>query len=362
MKKVGIDARLYSQTGVGTYLKNFLHYLEESDTLDVVFYVYLLDKDFDKCDLPDKKFVKRRADFLWHSFSEQLGFLMMLYKDNLDLMHFTYFSYPILYFKKFIATVHDVTPLLFKTGRASTKNSLIYQIKHSVFKIILYTQVRLAKKIITPTDYVKEELVKIYGSILNNKIERIYEGVNWQLQVEKINGKLEKKYKDFFVYIGNFYPHKNVERLIRAFALVESKQNLILIGPDDFFAGRLKKIVARLRLTNVKFVDNPTISDLKFFYSKAKALVHPSLSEGFGLTLIEAAYCHCPIIASNIRVFREIFGDSYMSFNPENEKDIASKIKKYLKEGGKFNYENALSKCSFSRMTKETLKIYLDNL
>src|SRR3990167_4745149 len=112
MKKIGIDARLYRQTGVGTYLQNFLHYLDEQRLAKNLFYVYLMAEDFDKLTFRNKNIVKRKADFRWHTFSEQLGFLLLLYRDNLDLMHFTYFSYPILYLKKFVATAHDVTLLL----------------------------------------------------------------------------------------------------------------------------------------------------------------------------------------------------------------------------------------------------------
>ena len=59
-------------------------------------------------------------------------------------MHFTYFGYPVFYRRKFIATVHDLTPLLFKTGKASTKNPLIYGIKHFFFKHILRSQIENA--------------------------------------------------------------------------------------------------------------------------------------------------------------------------------------------------------------------------
>ena len=136
MKKIGIDARLYFQTGVGTYLQNLLFYLDKKDPKKEIYYIYLRRQDATKVRFKSKNIIKRIADQKWHSFSEQISFLALLIKDNLDLMHFTYFSYPIFYWKKFIATVHDTTPLLFKTGKASTKNQFIYQIKHFIYKLV----------------------------------------------------------------------------------------------------------------------------------------------------------------------------------------------------------------------------------
>src|SRR3989344_8561226 len=130
MLNIGIDARLYGQTGVGVYLKNLLYYLEKNAADKLLFYIYLLPQDYAVVNFNSINFKKRLVHSSWHSFSEQIEFPGILLKDNLDLMHFTYFSYPVFYRRKFVATVHDLTPLLFKTGKASTKNSLIYGIKH----------------------------------------------------------------------------------------------------------------------------------------------------------------------------------------------------------------------------------------
>lgn len=360
MKKIGIDARLYSQTGVGTYLKNLLYYLEKkSSNSGTLFYIYLTKKDFNKVTFRKKNFIKRKADYSWHSFAEQTGFCLQLYRDNLDLMHFTYFSYPVLYWKKFIATVHDVTPLLFKTGKASTKNPLIYQIKHFFFRIILGCQVRKAAKIITPTNTVREQLSSIYGQKVTAKIETVYEGINYQLINLKQSSNEAMKFNNFFIYVGNFYPHKNVERLVSAYSRIKTDTKLILIGPNDFFKNRLSQTIRKLKQEKrILFVNNSSLSDLVYFYKNAKALIHPSLSEGFGLPLIEAAYFNCPIIASNIKVFKELLGENYLPFNPYNIDDIAEKINTFIGMKPKFNYLRVMKKYSFEKMAEETAKIY----
>src|SRR3990167_6334567 len=140
MYNMGIDARLFNQTGVGVYLRNLLYYLEKINNRTITFYVYLLPDDFDKVSFKSKNFRKRPVNSRWHTLSEQLGFARALYQDNLDLVHFTYFSYPVLYKKKFIATIHDTTPLFFKTGKASTRNPLLYEIKFRAFQFIISQQ------------------------------------------------------------------------------------------------------------------------------------------------------------------------------------------------------------------------------
>lgn len=364
MKTVGIDARLYSQTGVGVYIRNLVYYLQGISDNNLKFYIYLTEEDFIKVIFHDKRFIKRLADYKWHSFGEQVGFLKTVNQDKLDLMHFTYFSYPIFYNRHFIATVHDITPLIYKTGRASTKNPLIYYFKHLIFKYVLASQIKKAKAIITPTKTVKEQLVSIYGKNYSNKVWTVYEGVNYELLQTKENNDLKKQFsKPFFIYVGNFYPHKNIENLIKAFSKIKKDIQLILIGPKDYFSSRLLQFINKLEQDNkVKFFFTNRTEDFVFFYKNASALIHPSLSEGFGLPIIEAAYFNCPVIASNIAVFKEILGDSYISFDPTRIEDIGLKIEEFLTERLCFDYKKIVDRFLFKEMAEKTLKIYLDVL
>ncbi|MBI4009546.1 hypothetical protein HY357_04890, partial [Candidatus Roizmanbacteria bacterium] len=89
MYKVGIDARLFSRTGVGVYLRNLLYYLEQDVDNEILFYIYILDEDDEKIKFKNNGFIKKVVNHGWHSISEQIGFAKKLYQDNLDLMHFT---------------------------------------------------------------------------------------------------------------------------------------------------------------------------------------------------------------------------------------------------------------------------------
>lgn len=359
-KRIGIDARLYFQTGVGTYLRNLLHSLQHVAPDDLDFYIYLLPQDAPRIVFNKKNFFIHSVNAYWHTVGEQTKFLYETYNDTLNLMHFTYFSYPVLYRRPFVSTVHDATPLFFKTGKASTRNPFEYAVKHRVFKAVIKEQVKNAKKIITPSKTVKKQLISLYGHSIADKIIPIYEGVDHDLRKAKTNDSLTNIFKtQFFLYVGNFYPHKNVELLIRAFQEIDATKKLILVGPDDFFAKRLSQLVKDLKLRNrIKFYHNATRADLKFFYTHALGLIHPSLSEGFGLPIVEAAYFNCPVIASNIEVFKELLAEEYVSFDPHTGSDLVNKVEEFLTKKPKFDYKHIVSKYSFEEMTKKTLDVY----
>lgn len=362
--KIGIDARLYFQTGIGTYLRNFLNNLQRIAPKDIRFFIYIMKDDLSKVRFNNPNFIKRRVLYSWHSLSEQIGFLKTLYQDKLDLMHFTYFSYPVFYQRKFIATIHDLTPLLFKTGRASTHNFLFYHLKYLGFKFVLNNQVRHSNKIIVPSSTIKVQLKNVFGRQIADKTVVIYEGIDQDLIKAKENKSLQSRFrKKFFLYVGNFYPHKNIERLITAFTKVKYDINLVLAGPDDFFAKKIRYLVNELNIgRKIIFYYNPTPSDLVFFYKNALALIHPSLSEGFGLPLVEAAYFGCPIIASDIATFKELLGNNYLSFDPFNINDILKKMNVFLDKKVKFNYDKLLKRYSFKQMADKTFMIYQEVL
>lgn len=359
-KRIGIDARLINQTGVGTYTRNLLNTLAFLPHDDIEFVVYVMKNDADLLD--DSKFTVKITQTKWHSFGEQVFFLKELLTDKLDLMHFTYFSYPVLYNRPFIATIHDLTPLFFKTGRASTKNPLLYNIKYAGLKYTLSNQVANAISIITPSEFVKKQIIDHYGKKYQAKIEAIYEGVDEELISSEPNNNLKKQFgSDFFLYVGNFYPHKNVLNLVTAFAQTKTNKKLVLVGPRDYFASDVFRLISQLKQTSrILCYHNPTKSDFAYFYTHATALIHPSLSEGFGLPIAESVYFNLPIIASNIPVFKELLGSKYVSFAPTSIADIVLHIDGFVKN--KPDYTEIKKKLSFKTMSEKTLQIYRKNV
>lgn len=356
MLKIGIDARLYFQTGVGVYIRNLLHYLNIINPKDIKFIAYVLSKDLLKISKVNKNINFKGVNSKWHTFSEQTFFLRKILKDNLDLMHFTYFSYPILYPKKFISTVHDTTLLKFKTGKASTKSSYLYNFKYMIFKHVFKSQTKRSLSIITPTESVKKQLLKIYPYLSKDKVTTIYEGITYEYLKVKVNKNISDKY---FLYIGTFYPHKNVESLLRAYSKVKTKIKLYLVGPDDFFLKKIENLITSLDLkSKTNIIRNAHSSELPNLYTNAQALIHPSKSEGFGLPLIESAYFGTQIIASDIDVFNEILQNKFVKFNPNDINDIKEKIDTFIHEKPSFDMKSLSSNFSFEKMTIKTLELY----
>ncbi|MFH1827043.1 MAG: glycosyltransferase family 1 protein [bacterium] len=363
MKKIGIDARLLYQTGVGVYLKNLLFYLNKLNPKNINFIVYVLKKDLKKVSEKFKNLSFIGIDAKWHTFSEQISFLQDLLKDDLDLMHFTYFSFPILYNRKYISTIHDTTLLSYKTGKASTKSNIVYNFKHCVFKRMFYKQVKKSLAIITPTETVKKQIIKLVKGVQSAKIYPIYEGVTREyLNISK-NKNDKKVGEDYFLYVGTFYPHKNIDTLLKAYLRLKTDIKLYLVGPDDFFAKRLMILIDKFNLkSKVKIIKNVSQDKLPDLYRGAIALVHPSKSEGFGLPIIEAVYFKLPIIASNIDVFKEILGNKYINFDPKDVNDIKNKLQSFIKNRSFFDYKDILNKFSFEKMTNQTFSIYMNVL
>lgn len=362
--RIGIDARLYFQTGVGTYIRNLLSFLPYALGKDTELVVYVLETEASKITVQDRCVV-RPVNARWHSLAEQLLFYKNLMNDELDLMHFTYFSYPVLYSRPFIATIHDLTPLLFKTGRASTHLPILYEFKHRVFQYILKKQITDSKHIITPTVTVQNQIAHMYGAHTTEKITALHEGVSNEL-ITAAKDPASNKFlpglsQEYLLYVGNFYPHKNVERLIMAykFLQMDHKPQLVLAGPANVFADSLKKAIESSGITGIQFIHDTSHTELVSLYKHARALVNPSLSEGFGLPLVEAAYLKCPIIASDIPVFHELLGDSFISFDPTSEKAISHALQTPVTQ---LKTAQIAKDCSFKIMTEKTAMLYYDVL
>lgn len=350
--RIGIDARLWNQTGVGRYIRNLVYNLEEIDKENS--YV-LFARDEDKVKIRSSNFKTVSVSIRWHSVSEQLKFKKIINKENVDLVHFPYYSVPIFYKKPFVVTIHDLIPLHFQTGKASTLPFPLYKLKFLAYKFVVSQAAKNSKKIIAPSNFSKDEIVKLL-KIDKSKVGVVYEGTDESLMSLDLVDK-----KEHFLYIGNAYPHKNLELLLEVFKDLPDLK-LVLVGKEDFFYKKLKKKAENLNLTNVKFFGYATDSELSDLYKKAKALIIPSFIEGFGLPALEAMSNKCVVLASDIPTLREICKDSAIYFDPRDKEDLEKKImdisssieiNKYIEKGIR-----RATEFSWEKTAEKTLKIY----
>jgi glycosyltransferase involved in cell wall biosynthesis len=146
----------------------------------------------------------------------------------------------------------------------------------------------------------------------------------------------------FFVYLGNFRPHKNLPTLLRAFAVLKGLKGvkgvkLVLVGSVDA-KGRdrdsrnLLKILKQLKLPDSVILTGriPDDREVAAILNEAVALVHPSFHEGFGLTVLEAMSCGCPVIAANTTSIPEVVGSAGILVDPHNVDDLVGAMSKIL--------------------------------
>lgn len=131
----------------------------------------------------------------------------------------------------------------------------------------------------------------------------------------------------YFIYIGRHDPHKNLSRLVTAFAQIapNCREELWLVGPQDArYTTKLHKQAIALNVsTRIKFLDYVPYQDLPRLLNQATALVYPSLWEGFGLPVLEAMGCGTPVITSNLASLPEITGEAAILINPYEVEGIA---------------------------------------
>ncbi|MCX6794208.1 MAG: glycosyltransferase family 1 protein [Candidatus Gottesmanbacteria bacterium] len=148
----------------------------------------------------------------------------------------------------------------------------------------------------------------------------------------------------YFLYVGNAYPHKNIELLLRAADAAGVR--VVFVGKGDFFYKRLG-------------IQPKTVTDAELWnlYQNAQAFVFPSFMEGFGLPALEALANNCPVIASDIPVFHEILGSSATYFDPYRVDDLARILKSAAKKRLPVD-SGILKNYSWQKMAKETLSVY----
>jgi glycosyltransferase involved in cell wall biosynthesis len=361
--RIGIDARLWDETGVGRYIRNLVWQLQELDKKND--YVLFVSKGFKIEDLrlKNKKWRVVEANIRWHTIEEQVKFPQILEKENLDLVHFPYFSVPIRYNRPFVITIHDLIINHYPTGKASTLPSPVYYLKLQGYKFVIKKAAQKAQKVIAVSQATKDEIVKHLG-VQTDKVVVTYEGVEFR---EKGLGTRDKKFGyPFFLYVGNAYPHKNLDRLVEAFSLVVSKNpdvKLILVGKEDYFYRRLKEKVIGLKIEkNILFTGFVAENDLENYYKHALATIQPSLMEGFGLTGLEAMHANCLVLASDIPSLKEIYQDAALYFDPLAVESMHATIREVL-EKKKFQSfiekgRKRVADFSWEKMAKQTMNIY----
>jgi glycosyltransferase involved in cell wall biosynthesis len=347
-KTIGIDARFYGPLGkgLGRYIQETVDNVIKIDKQNN-YVIFLGPDNFDEFIAPDSRIKKVVTSVRWYTLAEQLVMPFLIWREKIDLMHFPHFNVPIFTPVKFVVTIHDLILTKFPTVRATTLSPWIYRMKNLAYKIIIVLAVKRAKKVIAVSEFTKKDVVQKF-KIKPEKVIVTYEGVanlargNDSLFVKKMDDRntlLSYNIIDnFILYVGNVYPHKNLESLLAVFFELHKKYpdlRLVLVGREDYFYKRLKEAAARLNLWSEEVPNSPVIFtgyvpdvELDVLYRQAVFYVFPSFYEGFGLPALEAMAKSCPVASSNKSCLPEILGEAALYFNPEDKADIFMKMDK----------------------------------
>jgi glycosyltransferase involved in cell wall biosynthesis len=298
------------------------------------------------------------------TFEEQIGFMRQLNGLEADLIHFGMVQQPVMYRGKVITTMHDLTTMRFKNP---AKNSVAFWTKQQVYKWVIKRAAHKSAAILTPTHYVKDD-VAAFTHVDPAKITTTYEAADFIADEPMAVSGLEGK--RFIMYVGRPTPHKNLGRLIDAFALLQKTHpglHLVLAGKKDANYERYAAKVQTDGLKNVLFTGFISDAQLRWLYEHCSAYVFPSLSEGFGLPGLEAMVHGAPVASSNATCLPEVYGSAAHYFDPLDTADMATKIAEVLDSADLRTELIAKGKAqaatySWDHMAEQTLAIYSDVL
>lgn len=361
--KIGIDARLWNESGVGRYIRNLVINLGKIDKKNsYVLFVREIDRE-EVQGRVGENFTIVSFNSRWHSVSEQINFPKVIEKQKVDLMHFPYYSMPVFYRSPYVLTIHDLILHHFPTGKASTLPFWLYGFKMLSYRFVINNAAWNAKKVIAVSNFTKDDVID-HLRVHKRDVEVIYEGAD----DFKTSSSEKVEYKNYFLYVGNVYPHKNAERLIKAFEIFLRKHpdyNLVFAGRNDVFYERLRKSNKKLVNSGKIFFDYDSGDEkIVALYQNAIALIRPSLMEGFSLPPLEAMESSCLVLGSDISVHREIFGDSMIYFEPKDIPGIAAKMEKLINMNEKSRKEliekglRTATKFSWEKTARQTLAVY----
>ena len=315
--RIALDIRMAHNTGIGTYLRGLMSGFRGRGR----------GSDFDLAVFgPVKSQEWAYYDFSApiYSFREQVQYPGML--RQCKLWHAPHYNVPLWKGRtKLVVTIHDIIHWIFRKQFFSPLQTLYAG-------SMLKRAVASADHIITVSQHTKNDLIK-YFHAEEQKVTVIYHGIDEKFrhfspeEQALAFQKLREKYslpESYFLYVGMMKPHKNIQTLIRLFRKLKLKgavkASLVLIGrKDKKYPPGYDELVHLRSDEDILYLPEIDYDDLIAFYNQAIALVHPSLYEGFGFTLLEAMRCGTPVLANRSSSIPEVVGNAALLFDAISE-------------------------------------------
>lgn len=249
-------------------------------------------------------------------------------EKKIDLFHATDYLIPRFSKIPVIATLHDAIML----KHPEWCNPRLRALKNFLIK----SSLTWTDRVIAISNAMIPDLVEYWG-VDEKKISVVHQGIaDWWLQKVSTDAKkivLDKfNLKENFLFsVGTLQPRKNFARIIQAYELlpeeIQQKHKLVLVGKDGWQSTEIRREIVRMTDKNkAVWLQYVTDDELRALYQSAQLLLFPSLSEGFGLPILQAFASNLPIITSNTTSLPEIAGDAAYFVDPSNVEEISESI------------------------------------
>ncbi|MCW1930284.1 MAG: glycosyltransferase family 4 protein [Candidatus Kerfeldbacteria bacterium] len=374
--RIGIDARFFGgeqSKGLGRYTQKLIEYLAET-TSDDTYVIFLQPESIPHWTITDPRFEIVKAPYRWYTLAEQIFMPLTIARAHVDLMHFPHFNVPLLYRRPYIVTIHDLIILHFATERATTLGPLLYWFKHQAGQMVMRHAVHHAQHILTVSEFSKRDIINYYG-IDDSLVSVTYEAAEVQDSLvfnEKEQERVLRTYGitgRYVLYIGNAYPHKNLEMLIEAASQYKKTRGseqlrFVFVGKEDYFYSRLKHLAWAKNVDDiVTFTGFVPDNELPVLYHNALVYAFPSAYEGFGLPPLEAMALGTPVVSSNASCLPEILGDAALYFDPHDVSGILQAIHRVMNSSEQRELLIArglrrVRQFSWKRMAEQTVSMY----
>jgi glycosyltransferase involved in cell wall biosynthesis len=283
-----------------------------------------------------KRLLGSREYFL-RALWDQTIFRRLVVKERADVAFFPIQDGMICPPVRQIVTVHDLHYLHFDQSILECSNE-ISPLRKKVYQYRNPHVLERSAAIVAVSESTKKDIIAAFG-INPDKIHVIHNGYDEKRfriidEVQPILSRYGLRRGGYFLFVGSILKHKNIVRLVQAFATLGEDCCLIVAGAnkDDDYLNEILSSAHKLGLSENRFRSLEFVpdADLPSLYNGAAAFVLPSLHEGFGVPIIEAMACGTPVITSNCSAMPEVAGDAALLVDPYSVESIASAMREIL--------------------------------
>ncbi len=332
--RIAIDARKLHDYGIGTYVRNLVHWLSKLDD-DHTYILLCRPDDEEALRALGPRFQPLPERARNYSVREQVAVPLALARARADLFHAPHYVVSPLTRCPFVVTIHDCIHLRFP-------QYLPNRVAVRYARSMMSSSARRSRRILTVSQASKQD-IQHYLHVPAEKVEVIYNALDERLATpptESEIARVRQRYQleaPFILYTGNIKPHKNLDRLIEAYAIMRRQgvvdARLLIIGDEVSKYPNLRRLVHRHQLDrHVRFLGFVSDEMLAILYRLATVFVFPSLYEGFGLPPLEAMAAGTPVITSSISSLPEVVGDAALLIDPHDAGALATAMAQVISD------------------------------